>query len=182
MACGASSSVTQGASSATRSTGPWCYPRQAPVVPQHGGHRGPCAGFRHSAKLPRSRHTDCDDWLAAVVAPLDDQRALLNVLLATHLPSARQRPLEASFLVLLDLRAHGHGDPAAIAAPTRAYPRLGWSRLPPRPRWSDAREHRYVLGPPDRDHPMPRGGAHRQLTPTSDQLRASLDRNITDWR
>ena len=60
-------------------------------------------------------YTDCDTWLAAVVARLEDQRALLNELLTAHLPLARHRPLEASYLKWLDLRAYGHRDPAAIA-------------------------------------------------------------------
>ncbi len=58
--------------------------------------------------------TDCDDWLAALVARLDDQRTLLGELLATHLPEARMRPLEATYLPWLDLRAYGHDDPARL--------------------------------------------------------------------
>ncbi|MGZ4446275.1 MAG: aminotransferase class I/II-fold pyridoxal phosphate-dependent enzyme [Nocardioides sp.] len=56
--------------------------------------------------------TDCDDWLAALVARLDEQRSLLGELLATHLPDARSRPLEATYLPWLDLRAYGVTDPA----------------------------------------------------------------------
>ena len=56
--------------------------------------------------------TDCDDWHAALLRRLDDQRALLGELLATHLPDARTRPLQASYLAWLDLRAYGHDDPA----------------------------------------------------------------------
>ncbi|MBD8869539.1 MalY/PatB family protein [Nocardioides donggukensis] len=59
--------------------------------------------------------TECDDWLASLVARLDDQRAVLSELLAEHLPLARTRPLEATYLAWLDLRAHGVDDPAAAA-------------------------------------------------------------------
>ncbi|WP_310529495.1 aminotransferase class I/II-fold pyridoxal phosphate-dependent enzyme [Nocardioides sp.] len=55
-----------------------------------------------------------DPWLAALVERLDQQRTLLAQLLATHLPLARMRPLEATYLAWLDLRAYGHDDPASI--------------------------------------------------------------------
>ncbi len=55
-----------------------------------------------------------DAWLAALVERLDEQRTLLGRLLAEHLPDARMRPLEATFLAWLDLRAYGHDDPAAV--------------------------------------------------------------------
>ena len=57
--------------------------------------------------------TECDDWHAALLARLADQRALLARLLAEHLPQARMRPLEATYLPWLDLRAYGVTDPAA---------------------------------------------------------------------
>jgi cysteine-S-conjugate beta-lyase len=57
--------------------------------------------------------TDCDDWHAALVHRLDDQRTLLGELLATHLPRARMRPLQATYLPWVDLRAYGHDDPTA---------------------------------------------------------------------
>lgn len=56
-----------------------------------------------------------DEWLAALVRRLDEQRTLLGELLAQHLPEARMRPLEATFLPWLDLRAYGHDDPTAVA-------------------------------------------------------------------
>lgn len=59
-------------------------------------------------------YTRCDAWLAALVARLDRQRTLLGQLLAEHLPEARMRPLEATYLAWLDLRAYGHDDPAAV--------------------------------------------------------------------
>jgi cystathionine beta-lyase len=63
----------------------------------------------------RAAWRDCDDWHAALVARLDGQRTLLADLLARHLPQARQRPLAATYLAWLDLRAYGHDDPAARA-------------------------------------------------------------------
>jgi cystathionine beta-lyase len=57
--------------------------------------------------------TGCDDWNAALVERLDAQRSLLVDLLAAHLPEARMRPLAATYLPWLDLRAYGHDDPAA---------------------------------------------------------------------
>lgn len=56
--------------------------------------------------------TDCDDWHAALLQRLDAQRALLGELLSTHLPQARMRPLQATYLPWVDLRAYGHDDPA----------------------------------------------------------------------
>ena len=55
-----------------------------------------------------------DPWLAALIERLDQQRSLLADLLAAHLPLARMRPLEATYLAWLDLRAYGHDDPAAV--------------------------------------------------------------------
>jgi cystathionine beta-lyase len=60
-------------------------------------------------------YTHGDGWLAALIERLDAQRALLGELLAEHLPLARMRPLEATYLAWLDLRAYGHDDPAAVA-------------------------------------------------------------------
>ncbi len=59
--------------------------------------------------------TDCDDWHAALVDRLDAQRRLLGELLATHLPRARTRPLQATYLPWVDLRAYGRDDPAEDA-------------------------------------------------------------------
>lgn len=54
---------------------------------------------------------DCDDWLAALVERLDRNRSLLTDLLP---PAARMRPLEATYLAWIDLRAY-HDDPCAVA-------------------------------------------------------------------
>jgi len=58
-------------------------------------------------------YTEGDAWLAALIDRLDQQRTLLGELLAEHLPQARMRPLEATYLAWLDLRAYDHDDPAA---------------------------------------------------------------------
>ena len=50
-------------------------------------------------------YNEGDAWLAALVERLDQQRTLLGRLLAEHLPEARMRPLEATYLAWLDLRA-----------------------------------------------------------------------------
>jgi cysteine-S-conjugate beta-lyase len=56
---------------------------------------------------------DCDEWHAALIERLTAQRSLLGELLERHLPAARTRPLEATYLAWLDLRAYGVADPAA---------------------------------------------------------------------
>ena len=55
-----------------------------------------------------------DEWLGALIRRLDEQRSLLTLLLAEHLPEARMRPLEATYLAWLDLRAYECEDPAAL--------------------------------------------------------------------
>ena len=57
-------------------------------------------------------YRDGDPWLDALRRRLDAQRTLLVSLLAEHLPEARMRPLEGTYLAWLDLRAYGHDDPA----------------------------------------------------------------------
>jgi cystathionine beta-lyase len=60
-------------------------------------------------------YTQGDAWLDALLERLDQLRRLLGSLLAEELPPARMRPLEATYLAWLDLRAYGHDDPAALA-------------------------------------------------------------------
>ena len=60
-------------------------------------------------------YTEGDAWLAALLDRLDRMRSLLADLLAELLPEARMRPLEATYLAWLDLRAYGHDDPASVA-------------------------------------------------------------------
>ncbi len=59
-------------------------------------------------------YEDGDAWLAALLERLDQLRSLLDRLLAEHLPEARMRRLEATYLAWLDLRAYGHRDPAGV--------------------------------------------------------------------
>ena len=56
---------------------------------------------------------DSDLWLLTLRQRLDVLREDLADLLATHLPLARMRPLEATYLAWLDLRAYDVADPAA---------------------------------------------------------------------
>jgi len=60
-------------------------------------------------------YVDGDPWLASLVERLDQLRTLLGSLLTEQLPQVRMRPLEATYLAWLDVRAHGHDDPAAVA-------------------------------------------------------------------
>ena len=59
-------------------------------------------------------YEDGDAWLASLVERLDQLRSQLDGLLAEHLPEARMRRLEATYLPWLDLRAYGHRDPAGV--------------------------------------------------------------------
>lgn len=71
-----------------------------------------------------------DEWLAALVERLTELRSLLADLLAEHLPLARMRPLEATYLAWLDLRAYGHDDPAAVCRAGGVQPAAGHDYQP----------------------------------------------------
>ena len=58
---------------------------------------------------------DCDAWLDALLERLDGNRRVLAEGLAEALPGARMRPLEATYLAWVDLRAYGVADPAEAA-------------------------------------------------------------------
>lgn len=60
-------------------------------------------------------YTHGDAWLTALRERLAAQRDLLVELVSEHLPLARMRPVEATYLAWLDLRGLGHDDPAAVA-------------------------------------------------------------------
>ncbi len=83
--------------------------REVPPVQNHGysplGEAAAVAAWR-----------DSDDWLAALVERIAGNRDLLAERLATDLPGARTRPLGATYLAWLDLRAYRHEDPAAAGA------------------------------------------------------------------
>ncbi len=66
-----------------------------------------------------------DAWRRELVDRLVSQRTLLDDLLARHLPQARMRRLEATYLPWLDLRATGHDDPAARAVEHGVAPAAG---------------------------------------------------------
>jgi cysteine-S-conjugate beta-lyase len=54
-------------------------------------------------------------WLEELLQRLDANRTLFAGLVEDRLPGVRQRPLEATYLAWLDVRALGHGDPAGLA-------------------------------------------------------------------
>jgi cystathionine beta-lyase len=56
-----------------------------------------------------------DSWLDHALGHLDGNRALFAERLAEQLPLARMRPLEATYLAWVDLRAYGEEDPARVA-------------------------------------------------------------------
>jgi cysteine-S-conjugate beta-lyase len=99
-------------------------------------------------------YTRGDAWLAALVARLDQQRTLLGELLAEHLPEARMRPLEATYLAWLDLRAYGHDDPAEVAL----------------------RRGRVLLAPGSDYHPGLPGHVRVNLATSADRLREIVRR------
>jgi cystathionine beta-lyase len=75
-------------------------------------------------------YSEGDAWLAALVERLAALRALLADLLAEHLPLARMRPLEATYLAWLDLRDYGHDDPAALCKAGGVQPAAGHDYQP----------------------------------------------------
>jgi len=73
----------------------------------HGGHIDIIA---HVTAFNQAR-----DWLDAAVSGIDENRHLLADLLATHLPEAKYRLPESTYLAWIDCRALGLGDdPAAV--------------------------------------------------------------------
>jgi cystathionine beta-lyase len=60
-------------------------------------------------------YTRGDEWLSGVLDRLAQNRKLLEDLVPRRLPGVRMRPLEATYLAWLDVRALGHEDPAAVA-------------------------------------------------------------------
>ncbi len=57
--------------------------------------------------------TECDDWLAAVLDVLDENRQTLTSLLAQHLPGVAYTPPDATYLAWVDCRALDLGDDPA---------------------------------------------------------------------
>ena len=104
-------------------------------------------------------YRDGDAWLAALVERLTELRTLLADLLAEHLPEARMRPLEATYLAWLDLRAYGHDDPAAVASKGGVRVYAGHDYHPGADRTRPA-QPRHVARAADRDR-QPDGGSAR---------------------
>jgi cystathionine beta-lyase len=82
--------------------------RALPHTANHGpsplGVVGALAAYRHGTP-----------WLEELLQRLDANRTLFGGLVAELLPGVRQRPLEATYLAWLDVRALGHADPAGLA-------------------------------------------------------------------
>jgi cystathionine beta-lyase len=74
------------------------------------GHAGLIGVIAHAAAFNHAR-----DWLDAAISGIDENRRLLADLLATHLPEAKYRMPESTYLAWIDCRALGLGDdPAAV--------------------------------------------------------------------
>lgn len=82
--------------------------RSLPMVENHGTSS---LGVRAAV----AAYTSGQPWLDAWVERLDLNRRTFFALVAERLPDARTRPLEATYLAWLDLRAYGPDDPAAVA-------------------------------------------------------------------
>jgi cystathionine beta-lyase len=75
-----------------------------------GGHAGHIGVIAHTAAFNHAR-----DWLDAAIAGIDDNRRALAELLETHLPGARYRMPESTYLAWIDCRELGLGDdPTAV--------------------------------------------------------------------
>lgn len=82
--------------------------RALPLVSNHG--LSPLGAVAAVAAYTRG-----EPWLAALRTRLGAQRDLFTALVTEHLPSARVRPLEATYLAWVDARGYGHADPAGLA-------------------------------------------------------------------
>jgi cysteine-S-conjugate beta-lyase len=60
-------------------------------------------------------YQDDSPWLDTALEHLAGNCRLFAGALAEHVPAARQRPMEATYLAWVDLRAYGYADPAAVA-------------------------------------------------------------------
>lgn len=82
--------------------------RALPLVANHGPSPLGVAAARAAYERGGS-------WLDAVVERLSDNRDRFAALVAERLPAARLRPVEATYLAWLDVRAYGHANPAQAA-------------------------------------------------------------------
>ncbi len=65
------------------------------------------AGNVFALVATRAAYTQCDDWLAGVLAYLNDNRHMLREELGRLLPEAVLSPIEATYLAWVDMRAYG---------------------------------------------------------------------------
>jgi cystathionine beta-lyase len=65
------------------------------------------AGNVFALVATRAAYTQCDDWLAGVLAYLDDNRQMMREDLGRLLPEAILSPIEATYLAWVDMRAYG---------------------------------------------------------------------------
>lgn len=98
-------------------------------------------GANHVAVLAQTAaYEHGEAWLDQLLLEVDDNRRLLESLLAEHLPGVRMMPAEATYLAWLDCSALGLADPAttfhergrvALSAGTRYDPEQGsqWARF-----------------------------------------------------
>lgn len=90
----------------TAAEGPRAVVAELPFSATHCGHLGAIAA--------EAAYREGDEWLDAVLAVLDDNRALLSERLAAWLPEAHHVPPRAGYLAWIDLSAYDLGaDPAA---------------------------------------------------------------------
>lgn len=82
--------------------------RAVPLVANHG--LSPLGVVAAVASYTRG-----EPWLASLRERLAQQRDLFAELVAAHLPLARIRPLEGTYLAWVDVRAFGLGQPARVA-------------------------------------------------------------------
>ncbi|MGN1020138.1 MAG: MalY/PatB family protein [Aristaeellaceae bacterium] len=65
------------------------------------------SGNIFALEATRAAYNEGDAWLDGLIAYLDGNRALLQELVARHLPRAVLTPMEGTYLAWLDLRAYG---------------------------------------------------------------------------
>lgn len=82
---------------------------QSPAI-RGGGHAGHIGLIAHTAAYNHAR-----DWLDAAIAGIDANRLALADLLETHVPAARYRLPESTYLAWIDCRDLGLGDDPTTA-------------------------------------------------------------------
>jgi cystathionine beta-lyase len=87
-------------------------PRLLAAMPEEVGYRTSLLGLHASA----AAFEHGADWLAGAVAAIEESSALLESLLASHLPGVGYTPPSASYLAWLDFRAAGWGEDPSVRA------------------------------------------------------------------